>query len=428
MKAIIKGKKDEELGGEIKSPPSKSYTHRAILAASLSKEGSRIEDPLISKDTRATLKGCQALGATIKEKDGLILVNGFGKKPKIPEDVLDLKNSGTSLRFLISVSSLLKDGYAVLTGDSSLRSRPNDPLIEAIERLGARAFSTKGNGTAPIVVSGEMEGGTLEIKGNLSSQFISSLLISAPCGRKDSHIKVKPPIKSKPYLDMTVNVLSEFGINISKSSNIFDIEGNQKYNSTCIKVPGDFSSAANILALGALSKDSIKVKNLKSGNQADEIILNLLEKFGAEVHQSEDEVKINGHELEGIKINASNFPDLVPILAVVGALSRGRTEIIGVPHARLKECDRIKAMATELRKMGADIKEKGDGLIIKSRKLKGAELDGQKDHRVIMALSIASVFAEGKSIIHGAENIDVSFPNFFDILEEVGVDLTYSTT
>ncbi|WGI17079.1 3-phosphoshikimate 1-carboxyvinyltransferase [Methanonatronarchaeum sp. AMET-Sl] len=415
-------------GGEISpkrlvAPPSKSYTHRAITISSLSNGKSIVENPLLSEDTLATVDGCKALGADIDRKDSELVIDGFGADPEIPNDVIDLKNSGTSLRFLTGVASHLKKGYTVLTGDNSLKNRPNEPLINALNDLGAEIHSTKLNGTAPIIIKGRLQGGYVEIKGDISSQFISSILINTPIAPENSEIKVTTKIRSKPYIDITLEVMEKAGIKIAKEGKAYKVKGNNKYEPIEMKIPGDFSSASNILALAAISNQEIEMKGLSPSKQGDEKILEILERFGAKIIHKKDTVKVKPEPLTGITIDASNIPDLLPILSVIGTQAEGKTKIHNVEHARYKESDRIKAMATELKKMGAQIKEHQDGLTIKESSLKGTKLNGYDDHRIVMALSIAATQAEGKTTINTAESIKISYPNFFNHLKKVGVEV-----
>ncbi|OUJ18721.1 5-enolpyruvylshikimate-3-phosphate synthase [Methanonatronarchaeum thermophilum] len=405
------------------APPSKSYTHRAITIAALARGKSIIKNPLLSEDTLATVSGCEAFGAKIEFQEDRLVVDGFNGSPKIPEDVIDLKNSGTSLRFISGVSTHLEKGYSVLTGDSSLRSRPNKPLIDAYNKLGARIKSSKLDGTAPLIINGKLTGGYVDIRGDISSQFISSILINVPLAKKDSEIDATTKIRSKPYIDITLEVMKKAGIDVEKEKRNYKVQGDEQYQPLDMTIPGDFSSAANILAIGAITDKKIEINGLPPSEQGDEKILELLEKFGAKVTRKNDKITVKPKPLKGIEIDASNIPDLLPILSVIATQAEGKTRIHNVEHARYKESDRIKAMASELKKMGADIKEHKDGLTIKQSKLKGNKLKGYDDHRIVMALSIAAIKAEGKTQIDTAESIKISYPNFFKQLKKTGLTI-----
>ncbi len=418
MKVTIRGGEIETR--ELEAPPSKSYTHRAIAIASLADGESVIDNPLLSSDIKATINGCRAFGAKIKNKESGLKVEGFNGNPETPDDVINLGNSGTSLRFLTGVASLLDRGIAVLTGDSSLRSRPNQPLIDALNTLGAEVKSTKLDGTAPLVIKGSIRGGEVDIRGDISSQYISSLLINAPYAPRQTKINITTEIRSKPYLEITREVMEEAGVKL----NGFNVPGNTAYRPIDIKIPGDFSSASNILALAAVSNKEITIKNLGPSKQGDEKILDILDRFGAKIKRKDEEIAVKPGELTGISIDANNTPDLLPILSVIGTQAKGKTSIHNVEHARYKESDRIKAMATELKKMDAEIEEHRDGLTIHQSKLKGSNLDGYDDHRIVMALSIAAIKAEGETTINTAESIKISYPEFFKHLRKLGIELT----
>ncbi|OKY78515.1 MAG: 5-enolpyruvylshikimate-3-phosphate synthase [Candidatus Methanohalarchaeum thermophilum] len=418
----IKGTKD--VGGVVDAPPSKSYSHRAVFVAAMSGGRSKIFNPLISRDIEATINGLRELGAKIDRFErGYLAVEGFGNKPKPPSDVVDLMNSGTSMRFLMGVGCHLGEGALILTGDQSLRERPNQPLIDSLNELGGRVFSSRSNGKLPIVVKGKLKGGPTSITGQVSSQFISSLLLCSPIAEEGVSINLLDGMKSSPYIDMTREVMEEAGISFKDD---LEIRGNQSYTPINYSVPGDFSSAANLLALGALSDGKVVVKNLKETQQGDKVILDVLEEFGADVSWEGSNVVVHGDNLEGITYDASNTPDLVPVISILGAFASGETRITNVEHARYKETDRISAMSTELQKMGAEVIEKRDGLIIRDSKLRGTKLSGHEDHRIVMALTLAAAFASGKSIITDEEYVKISFPGFFEKISQLGVECVRS--
>ncbi|MFQ6071824.1 MAG: 3-phosphoshikimate 1-carboxyvinyltransferase [Methanosarcinales archaeon] len=410
--------------GEVFAPPSKSYTHRAIAVASLS-ENAVIKYPLLSADTQATISACTAIGASIDIKKSELIINGVCGNPKIPDNVIDVANSGTTLRFMTAISALI-DGYTVLTGDSSIRKRPNNPLLKALTELGAFAISTKNNGTAPIVIRGTLKGGFCEISGSISSQFISGLLLACPFSEKDTEIKIKGELKSRPYIDITLEVLKEADAIINFDSNIpqFTIPCNQEFNLKNYTIPGDFSSASYLLAASAIAGESeVKIKNLYPSKQGDSAIIPILEKMGANIEWNKKKgiACVKKSELSGITIDVSKTPDLVPTLAVLGAIANGTTIIENAEHVRYKETDRLHAMTVELSKMGVDIYEEKDKLIIKGgNALTGNKLHGWDDHRIVMALTIAAMVAKGNTIIDTAESVEVSYPSFFEDIKRLG--------
>ncbi|HID47488.1 MAG TPA: 3-phosphoshikimate 1-carboxyvinyltransferase [Methanothermococcus okinawensis] len=420
----------EELRGSVNAPPSKSYTHRAVICASLGDGVSNILNPLNSEDCLSSVYGCISLGAKIHREEDRWIVEGNYNSPKTPDNVIDVRNSGTTLRILTGISSQISKGYAILTGDESIRRRPMGPLLDGLNQLGIVAFSSKMDNTAPVVVKGgKIENNLVKIRGDVSSQFITSLMMTLPFSQEDSKIVLTTPLKSAPYLDITVDVLERFGIKVSmlEEEMAFLVEGNQRYRPCDYKVEGDYSSASYILAAGVLLNSKIVVKNLfKNSKQGDRRIVDILKEMGADIKIKGDKVITEGpYHLEGISIDVKDIPDLVPTIAVLGCFAQGRTEIYNGEHVRLKECDRLHACAVELRKMGGKIREKPDGLIIEGvNKLKGARLNSYRDHRLVMAFTVAGLLAEGRTVIEGEESVKVSFPDFIPVMKSLGAKLT----
>ena len=409
-----------KIKGRVDAPPSKSYTHRALIMASLSKS-SRVFKPLISDDTCATFRACESIGASITKVRDEFIVDGVGGKPEVPENVIDCANSGTTLRFMVAVCSLI-DGISILTGDSSLRKRPNAPLVDALNELGAHVESSKENGAAPIVVKGVLRGGRSNIISPISSQFISALLIACPLCQSDTTLNVHD-IRSRPYVEITLELLKNARINVITDFREFMVPGAQEYSDMDFYVPGDFSSASFHLAAAAITNSKLTVNSLTRSRQGDERIVDILKEMGARVEWKDDEVTVDGAELKGIKIDAGDVPDLVPILAVLGTFAKGKTEICNVSNLRYKETDRLLAMTTELSKMGVDIRVTGESLIIKGTKPVGTRLHGYGDHRIVMALTVAGLASEGETQIDTAESVNVSYPDFFDDLFALGANI-----
>jgi 3-phosphoshikimate 1-carboxyvinyltransferase len=411
-----------DVWGSVEAPPSKSYTHRAIAIGSMG-HYAKITRPLLSADTLATVAACKAFGADVRVSEGgdTVEIAGIIGKPRVPEDVVDAKNSGTTLRLCSSIAALA-DGATVFTGDSSLRKRPNGPLIKALNDLGAVCYSTRGTGTAPLVIHGVMKGGRISINGGISSQFISSLLISCPFAKADSTIMIEGSLKSRPYVEVTVEMLEQAGCKVETNYEEFHIPGCQDYNLGEYRVPGDFSSASYPLAAAAITGSKVTVGNLFPSKQGDAAILEYLLDMGANVFWNEEKgtVTVGGGDLHGIDIDAGQTPDLVPTLAVLGACADGITHINNAEHVRYKETDRLRAITTELRKMGAEIEERQDGLTIRGGPLHGAAVEGYDDHRIVMSLAIAGLVAEGSTTIGTAESVSISYPGFFDDLKKLG--------
>ena len=418
MELVIQ--KTDTVEGIIKAPPSKSYTHRALIISSLAEGKSLLKDPLFSEDTLASLNACKSLGASINQEKDSCTVQGTAGNLKTPEDVLDLKNSGTTLRIMTSVTSLAPN-YTVLTGDSSLRTRPMQDLLDALEGLSVTAFSIRGDGKPPVCVKSGFKGGKTDIKGNVSSQFISSLLIASPYAENPVDINIKGDFISKPYVDMTADVMEKFGANCDydKENSSFHVE-NQRYQSRDYTIEGDFSSASYIIGAAAACEGEIVLKNLfKDSKQGDKQILDIIQEMGAEVKFKKDEVTIRGYgELQGIHVNLENAPDLLPTVSALGAICEGETVITNVEHARFKETDRIHTCAVELSKLGVSLKEKHDGLVIKGG-AKGGIVKSHGDHRLVMALSLVGLKVGGVKI-ENASVYDVSFPHFPETMKKLG--------
>lgn len=408
------------VSGEVYAPPSKSYTHRAILITSLG-AGGKVLRPLLSADTLATVSASEAFGARIskeREKDDLF-IQGVRDLPQTPEDVIDILNSGTTLRFCSAVAALTEG--AILTGDSSIRTRPNGPLLDSLNELGADAFSIKNNGKAPLVIRGKMSGGTAHLQGGLSSQFLSALIIACPLAEKETRIIIEGELKSRPYAEITLDMLFDAGIKIEEEGQEFIVPGGQSFALKEYTIPGDFSSASYPLAAAAVTGSEVTVKGVLPSRQGDSAIIDILTRMGARVswNRESGDLKIKGGELEGVEVDASRTPDLVPTIAVLGAVAKGETTVVNAEHVRHKETDRLHAMAVELAKMGAEIKERPDGLVIRGGKLHGASVHGYHDHRIVMALTVAG-FVAGETKIDTAEAVDVSYPGFFMEMERLG--------
>lgn len=409
---ILKTKKSK-MSGTISIPGSKSHTIRALFMASLAGGESQIHNPLVSSDALSAVEVCKALGAQIDSKDNSFYIKGFNGKPCTPSDVVNVGNSGTTLRLGISLAAL-GEGYTVFTGDYQVRRRPLGPLISAINNLGGEAFATRNNGMAPVVVRGKLKGGRTELD-SVTSQFLSSILISAPLIENDTEV-VLTRLNEIPYIDITTWWLDKLGVKYQNNDyKSFYIKGNQCYKPFNITIPGDFSSATFFAVLAAISGEEFVLENLDvTDPQGDKAVFSILEDMGAKVFKQKNSITIKGDKLEGREIDMNAIPDALPAMAVAGCFARGETRLVNVPQARLKETDRIHVMCEELGKMGADIEELDDGLVIRESKLKGCHVNGWDDHRVVMSLAIAGLCCEGETIIDSAEAINVTFPEFVD--------------
>lgn len=411
-----------ELRGELYAPPSKSYTHRAISIGSLSSQ-SIIHRPLLSADTEATIRACEMFGATIEKKNNDLVIKGVDGAPEVPDDVIDVANSGTTLRFMTTIATLT-DGVTVLTGDHSVRTRPNGPLLDVLHSLGVEAYSTRNNGRAPLIVRGGLKGAITKIDGSISSQFVSALLIACPLTNNSTTLSIKGELKSKPYVDITIEIIEKAGceIFVDKNHNTkFIIPAKQKYNLKEYTVPGDFSSASYLLAAAVMTGSKITVKNLFPSRQGDIKIIDILDQMGANINWDKEkgDVTVNGGDMKGITVDLGDSPDLFPTIAVLGAAAKGTTVITNAEHVRYKETDRIHAMANELQKMGIKVKEEKDKLTVNGGHLVGTDVHGWHDHRIVMALTIAGLVV-GDTTIDTAESVFISYPNFFEEMRKIG--------
>lgn len=407
-----------EVEGRVRAPPSKSYTHRAFFAGLLSSGVTKLDNALVSNDTSATLRAVSMFGAeaswrTIKS-EGL---------PKEPDNVIDCASSATTLRFSMAVASLV-DGLTILTGSRSLISRPVGNLARALKQLGVTVITRRDR--PPVVIRSDglrdVSNCKVEIDGRVSSQFISALLLIGP--KIGLVVRVRGWMKSRPYVDITVSVLSQFGIDVQveEDYSLFSIE-RQDYTSTEIRVPGDYSSASYLLAAGAIS-GSVRVEGLMSGDvQGDRRIVDILKEMGARVRTGMSYVEVKAAPLRGISINCTDIPDLVPVIAILGAYADGQTKITGAEHLRFKETDRLRNLSDNLKRMGIAVEERADGLVITGGRPTGGVLDSRGDHRIAMALSVAGLRAKGSTVILGAECISDSYPGFFNDLARIGVEM-----
>ncbi|HEY6949924.1 MAG TPA: 3-phosphoshikimate 1-carboxyvinyltransferase [Nitrososphaeraceae archaeon] len=417
------------LNGNIKCPPSKSYTHRAIFISSLAHGKSSIINPLISRDTIASIEACRAFGIKISIRDQELIITGKNTL-KVPHNVINVENSGTTMRFISAISSLLKRGYVVITGDDSIRKRPMAPLLIALRQLGINSFSARKNDRAPIIVQGgRMSGKDVTIDGSVSSQFISGLLIAGVCAESSISISVVGKQVSKSYIESTINVMSKFGAEIrySKDYKTYNILS-RRYVPTKFTIPGDFSTAALLLSAGTLVGDEISVSNLNfSLPQGDSQILEILKKIGAiiNIDKRNGTVKAYGtQELDGGEFDLSDTPDLLPVVAILSLKSINPVRIYGVSHTRYKETDRLKLLASELGKFGVKTKISSDEImLISPKKLKNARLNSHNDHRLFMSFVIAAMLTE-KSVVDGLESVDVSYPSFVHDMRRIGAKLS----
>jgi 3-phosphoshikimate 1-carboxyvinyltransferase len=407
--------------GRVLSSPSKSYTHRAMALALLADGTSQLRRPLLSGDTLATLAAVKSFGGVTETHGDRLSVRGG--QLRCPDDVIDAENSGTTIRIMAGIASLLPC-TTVLTGDDSIRRRPMQPLIDALRELGVECSSSRGNGLAPLLVRGPNLGARAHIQGDVSSQFISSLLISSAVKAVDTEIVLTTPLKSRPYVEITMDMMSRFGARCEDRAEGFFVPGGQNYLPQDYAVPGDFSSAAFPLMAGALA-GKVAVSQLDPRDrQGDKVILDVLKDFGAPVRWEGDTVEVSRSALQGTEVDLSQAPDLFPIVAVLATQAQGVTVIRNAEHVRLKESDRIAATTDFLGRMGAEVEERRDGCVVHGPcALRGAHIDSLGDHRILMAAAIATLVAEGESVISEGDCFKISYPGFVADMTALGADL-----
>ena len=383
------------LRGRVTVPASKSVAHRAMICSFLA-GGGNVSPLVSSKDMQAT---AQAIGS---------LKNGG--------DVCDCIESGSTLRFMIPVAAAL--GKTVtFVGSGKLPERPIGDYLRLLPQHGVTCES---EGGLPLKISGKLTAGTFEIAGNVSSQYITGLMLALPVLDGDSEIVLTTQLQSKPYVDMTVDVLKRYGVDVAETERGYFVRGNQRFTVQDFMVEGDWSQAAFFLAAGAIGGD-VTVDGLNIGStQGDKRIVEVIEKFGAKVTVTENSARAEKSALCGITLDATDIPDMVPTVAVLAAFASGTTVIKGAERLRYKESDRIESVVANMKKMGVDVTETSDGMIINGSAVHGADIDGYNDHRIVMAFSVAGLFADGVTTITDCESINKSYPDFFEDYNRIG--------
>lgn len=414
----------KKLKGEVKIPPSKSMAHRALICASLGDGISRISNINLSDDIIATINGLRALGAVITEKENYVEVKGINSNDLANmrdfERVIDCNESGSTLRFLVPIS-LVFEGTTRFVGRGNLGKRPLNTYYDIFDSQGIE-YSYK-EGELDLIVKGVLNNDEFRVKGNISSQFITGLLFSLPMLNGDSKIVITTELESKGYIDLTLSAMREFGIEIeNRDYKEFIIKGKQKYKSKDYRVEGDYSQGAFYLCADALGAN-VNVLDLKDDSlQGDKEVIDILSRMGAKITIVNNGLKLSADSLNSTVIDASMCPDIIPVLSVVASLAEGTTNIIKAGRLRIKECDRLHAIVSELSKIGANIEEKEDSIIIHGIKefKGGCTVWSHKDHRMAMSLAIASTRCIEPIIIKDYECVSKSYPNFFIDFKALG--------
>ena len=411
-----------KLNGTIKCPSNKSYTHRAIFLAALSDGKSIVKKILRSNDISATISACRGFGVEVEEVEDKVTINNTIDST-VDSSMINAENSGTTIRIAIAIAAL-SGGNTTLTGDESLRKRPMQPILDSLETMGVKTQSD--DGKPPVHINGKIEGKEISIKGDISSQFISALMIIAPRLPEGLTINVEGELVSKPYVDLTIAIMKKFGVEVKIEEEYRKyLITHQIYKPTTFSIPSDFSNLALLLAANVLLGDGLRIEiNLGDMPQGDEAIVDILERLGVNVTLEEDIIKTESPLLlKGGKFDLSDTPDLLPAIAILALKSEKPIELFNVKHARFKETDRIAILSRELRKIGLDVEEKEDGMILKkSKEVHGAELNSEHDHRLFMAFSIAGMFV-GECTVSDPDSVKVSYPEFISDMKNAGAEL-----
>lgn len=401
--------------GEVMIPGSKSYTHRALLISALAEGESVLQNALRSEDTDYTARALRTFGIEVIEEKDSLHVRGMGGRLKEGDAEIYVGNSGTSMRFLTALAALRR-GRTRLDGNERMRMRPMGPLLRSLSDLGVEAYSQDGTGNPPVIVeSNGALGGETSLPGRESSQFISALLIVAPMAHKDVRVEVVGPMSSRPYVEITLDIMRAFGAEAELvGKQTFWVKAGQRYVSRTYEIEGDASNASYFFAAAAVTGGKVRVNHFRPDSvQGDAGFLNVLEEMGCEVLRGDGFAQVRGKQMRGIEIDMNAMPDLVPTLAVSAIFARGKTVIRNIGHLRLKESDRIRALATELAKIGARVEEGSDSLTLAGGDVRGAEIETYNDHRMAMSFAVAGLKVPGIRIL-GERCVEKSFPGFWE--------------
>ncbi len=386
---------NSSLNGELTLPPSKSAAHRALVCSFLA--GGGCVSPIIDSND---MKAMRQVIASLKNND----------------PVADCIESGNTLRFMVPVAAALGKSVTFV-GSGRLPERPIGDYLRLLPEHGVKCTS---NGSLPLKIEGVLTPGRFELAGNISSQYITGLLLALPILDGDSEIVLTTELQSKPYVDMTVKIMADFGVQVSKRQNGYFVKGNKKFIKRDYTVESDWSQAAFFLVGGALTGDVV-LKGLDvNSTQGDKAIVDILKRFGADIEVKENCVRVKKSALKGIEVDVTDIPDTVPAIAVAASFAQGTTVIKGGARLRLKESDRIKSVMSNLKKLGVTADEKPDGMVITGGNVTGALLDGFNDHRIPMAFSMAALCAKGETEITDAQSVNKTYPAFFEDYNSLG--------
>lgn len=413
----------ERVDATIRLPGSKSYTNRAIAIASLADGPSVLESALLSEDTVYLARAAGSLGHVeidLDHEQDTITVTPTGEPMTAPAEEVYCRNAGTGLRLFISMASLA-EGRTVITGNARMQERPMGDLLDALGQLGVKTQSVRGNGSPPIEVRGpSLRGGSARIRGSVSSQFTSSLLVSAPRAAEAVDVTITDHLISKPYVDMTIESMRQFGVRVERRGyECFTVPAGQRYTGTSVAIEPDASGMSYFLAAAALLNGRVTIPGIgRDSVQGDVGLLRVLADMGCHVDVGPGSATLQGGSLQGIEVDMTTMPDVVPTLAVVAAYARGDTRITGIGSLRLKECDRIDAVATELGKMGITVRTEPAAMTISGGEPRGAAISTYDDHRIAMSFAIAGLRTPG-TVICEPGCVVKSFPTFWQTLDKL---------
>ncbi len=407
-----------KLKGIVQVPPSKSLAHRAIICASLAKGVSRIDNIEYSKDIQATIKAMKSLGTKIEEFENYLIIDGTTTFTKQNSEI-DCEESGSTLRFMVPIS-IVEENKVHFVGRGNLGKRPLDTFYEIFEHQNIGYMYKKD--VLDLYVIGKLKPDHYIIPGNISSQFITGLLFALPLLKGDSIIEITSTLESKGYIDLTLQMLSQYGIKIINNDyKSFVVMGNQEYQAHDYRVEADFSQAAFYLVAGAIGNDVVLTDLNLNSLQGDKATLSILEAMGAKINVVSDGIKVTGENLSATQVDASQCPDVIPVVSVALALAQGKSEVINAKRLRIKECDRIIATSSQLNELGGSVVELSDSMTIRGvSEFVGGNCSSFADHRIAMMLAIATTRCNQSVIIDNMECVEKSYPSFWEDYQSLG--------
>jgi 3-phosphoshikimate 1-carboxyvinyltransferase len=420
---MLEIKPTHRIDATVKVPGSKSYTNRALITASLAEGESVIKNVLLSDDTRLMIACLKEVGVSIESglEDNALMVKGCGGTIPAREANLFAGNAGTVVRFMTAVLTLGKGRYEI-DGVERMRNRPIQELLNGLNQLGADVTSKENTGCPPVVINASgLKGGTIKMKGNISSQYISAILLAAPYAMNDVRVAITDSLVSKNYVDMTIEVMNKFGVNVNRNAyKEFHVSSDQSYKCCEYVVEPDASSASYFFAAAAITGGKVRIEGLGENSlQGDALFVDILSKMGCVIRKAKDWLEVEGGKLKGIDIDMNDTPDVVQTLVAVAVFAEGTTRIRNVKNLRYKETDRISALVNELKRIGVKVKEHEDGLDIEpSTTPHSAEISTYNDHRMAMSFALIGLRIRGIKI-KNPECVYKTFPDFFERLEKL---------